>query len=90
MLVIQKVNDRGDGNTFNDINFSASRPQICCTLRPKGGPGGTAFRHVYDVEHIYGVIPRFLGGNADTISPTCSGIKDVFIVCTHEKNRANC
>ena len=55
--VIQTANDRGNKNTSNDVDFPSCRPRTLCAMSIKGRLGGTACRHVLEVEYECGVVP---------------------------------
>jgi hypothetical protein len=55
--VIQTANDRGNKNTSNDVDFPSCRPRTLRALSIEGRLGGTACRHVLEVEYECGVVP---------------------------------
>ncbi len=81
--VIQTANDRGNKNSSNDVYFPSA-------LSPEGRPGGTACRHVLEVEYEYGVVPRFLRADSDAVSLTYVVVDDTRRVRTRDKSRARC
>jgi hypothetical protein len=88
--VIQTANDRGNKNTSNDVEFPSCRSRTHCAPSLEGRLGGTACRHVLEVEYEYGVVPRFLRADSDAVSPTYVVVDDMRRVQIHDKSRARC